>query len=222
MDLTLSLDVYCERVGPGLWAEPLNAVTNLAFLAAALVMWPRTQGLPLGRALCLILAAIGIGSGLWHVFGQVWAMILDSGAIAVFALVFLFAANRDFLGLGTWVALALTALYFPYGALTGAVFGRLPFFAISAEYWGLPLLMLGYGIGLRQRAPDTARGLLLAAALLTVSLVFRSLDGPLCGVWPLGTHFLWHSLNAVLLGWMIEVYRRHRLARGPAPGFVRA
>ena len=92
------------------------------------------------------------------------------------------------------------------------MFGALPFFAISAEYWGLPLLMLGYGIGLRRGAPATARGLLAAAALLCVSLTFRSIDGPLCGALPIGTHFLWHLLNALLLAWMIEVYRRHRIA----------
>lgn len=212
MDLTRSLDIYCERLGPGYWAEPLNAVTNAAFVIAAAVMWRRTAGLPLGRALCVILAAIGAGSYLWHTHAQVWAVILDSGSIAVFSLVFLFAANRDFLGLRPLAALAATALYFPYTALSGAVFGALPFFAISAEYWGLPLLMLGYGIGLRRGAPATARGLLAAAALLCVSLTFRSIDGPLCGVLPVGTHFLWHLLNALLLAWMIEVYRRHRIA----------
>jgi hypothetical protein len=29
----------------------------------------------------------------------------------------------------------------------------------------------------------------------------------------LGTHFLWHILNGVMLGWMIHVYIRHMLAR---------
>ena len=31
-----SIDMYCERTDPGLWSEPLNALTNLAFLLAAL------------------------------------------------------------------------------------------------------------------------------------------------------------------------------------------
>jgi len=33
------IDLYCERLGPGLWAEPLNALTNLAFLLTALASW---------------------------------------------------------------------------------------------------------------------------------------------------------------------------------------
>jgi hypothetical protein len=41
--------------------------------------------------------------------------------------------------------------------------------------------------------------------ILAVSLVFRSIDQAVCPGFPLGTHFLWHVLNAVMLGWMIRV-----------------
>jgi hypothetical protein len=33
------MDVYCERVGPELLAEPLNAITNASFLLAAWAAW---------------------------------------------------------------------------------------------------------------------------------------------------------------------------------------
>jgi hypothetical protein len=71
---------------------------------------------------------------------------------------------------------------------------------------------------LSRRAPSTARGLAVGAGILTVSLTFRTLDQPLCAVWPKGTHFLWHILNATMLGWMIETYRRHMLAAPRAQG----
>lgn len=35
---------------------------------------------------------------------------------------------------------------------------------------------------------------------------------------PVGTHFLSHILNAAMQGWMIEVCRRHMLAKGLPPG----
>ena len=54
------IDAYCERLSAAYWAEPVNAVTNLAFLLAAWVMWRRTEGLPLGRAMSAVLAAIGV------------------------------------------------------------------------------------------------------------------------------------------------------------------
>jgi hypothetical protein len=33
------MDVYCERVGMGVLAEPLNAVSNISFLLAAWAAW---------------------------------------------------------------------------------------------------------------------------------------------------------------------------------------
>jgi hypothetical protein len=218
MELTRQVDAYCERMGPGYWAEPINAVTNAAFLIAAVVMWRRSRGagLPLATALVWVLAGIGVGSYLFHTHAQVWAGILDSLFIMVFALIFIFAANRDFVGLGRWPALGATALFVPFVLVTVPMFRQLPFFEISAGYWPLPLLMLLYGLYLRKRAPQTGRGLLLSAALVSLSLSLRSLDEPLCAVIPFGTHFLWHVLNALLLGWMIEVYLRHR--RGAVPG----
>ena len=57
-------------------------------------------------------------------------------------------------------------------------------------------------------------GLFVVPMVLILSLTFRTLDEPLCGLVPTGTHFVWHILNAVMLGWMIEVWLRHR--RGAA------
>lgn len=213
MDLARHVDIYCERIEPGYWAEPLNAVSNAAFLIAAALMWWRLRGVdaPLARALVWILTAIGIGSYLWHTHAQVWAGIVDSSAIGVFAIVFIFAANRDFWGLRGWKLWVATLAFIPYTVITVPIFNRIPFFEISSGYWPLPLLMLIYGVALRRKLPETARGLLISAALVTLSLTMRSLDEPLCHALPFGTHFLWHGLNGVLLGWMIEVYRRHHL-----------
>lgn len=222
MDWTRQIDAYCERIDPTYWAEPINAVSNLAFVIAAVVMWRRVGAaqLPLADALVAILTLVGAGSFLFHTHAQVWAGFADSGFIALFAVVFVYAVNRDLLGLKGWRAFAATALFIPYVVFTVPIFERLPFFHISSGYWPLPLLMLIYGFALRRRAPATGRGLVLAAGLVTVSLTFRSLDTPLCTVIPIGTHFIWHLLNAVLLGWMIEVYLRHM--RGPLAAALRA
>jgi hypothetical protein len=39
----------------------------------------------------------------------------------------------------------------------------------------------------------------LAAAVFVISLAFRTVDRAICGAFPLGTHFIWHLLNAVVL-----------------------
>ncbi|MDK3018147.1 ceramidase domain-containing protein [Pseudodonghicola flavimaris] len=209
MRLTDPVDSYCERLDPGYWAEPVNALTNLAFLLAAAVMAARLrrQPVPLGRAQAGMLAVVGLGSYLFHTHAQVWAGIADMLPILGFILLYLYAVNRHVWGIGRWGALALTALFLPYAALLAPVFGRLGM-GSSAGYAPVPLLILLYALAIRHRAPAIARGWALGAGVLIVSLGFRMLDQPLCGLWPLGTHPMWHLLNAAMLGWMIEVYRR--------------
>ncbi len=210
MDWTNAFDAYCERTDLSYWSEPVNAVTNLAFLLVAVFMWRRTRGLAGGRVLTGSLFAIGVGSWLFDTHATGWAAALDSLSILVFALVYIFLANRDFLGLSAWASALGAFAYVPFAAVMAPVFQALPFFAISSVYWTLPLLMLVYAVLLRQRLPVVARGMALACGILCVSLTFRSVDEAVCAAFPLGTHFMWHMLNAVLLGWMIEVWRRHK------------
>lgn len=206
------IDAYCERLDAGYWAEPVNALTNAAFLIAALVMWARTRGAPLPFApmLIAILAAIGVGSFLFHTHAQRWAALADVIPILAFILAYLYTANRAFLGLRPWPALGATALFLPYAAALVPLFARVPGLGSSAAYAPVPLLILIYAALLARRAPATARGLAIGAGILIVSLTARTLDEPLCSAIPTGTHFLWHILNGLMLGWMIEVYRRHR------------
>lgn len=221
MDQTIfdPIDAYCERLGPGLWAEPVNALTNLAFLVAATLLWARMRPAPppLGAALALTLALIGVGSGLFHTFANGLTALLDVGAIAVFIFLYVFAVNRHVLGWSrpaSWASLLALA---PYLAAGTTVFAALPGFAISAAYWPVATLIAAYGLLLRRGRPAFARGLLIGAAILALSITLRSLDLTLCGTAPLGTHFLWHLLNALMLGWMIETYRRAHVRHPGAP-----
>ena len=211
MDWTTALDGYCERTDATYWSEPVNAVTNAAFLAAALFMWPRVKGLPLARALCVVLALIGIGSYLFHTHAQPWAALTDVAPIVGYILLYIFAINLHVWQWPLWIALGMTLAFIPYALVTTPLFEALPFFNISAFYWPVPLLILIYAVLLRHRTPHLALGLAFGAVILIASLTFRSIDEPLCAALPLGTHFLWHILNGVMLGWMIEVYRRHML-----------
>lgn len=210
MDWTRAVDGYCERVGPDFWSEPVNAVTNAAFVLAAVFLWRATFGL--GRVLCGILAAIGIGSFLFHTFAQPWAGVADVGPILIYVLVYIYAANRDFWGFGRWASVGLTALFFPFAAVTVPLFGLIPGLGGTASYAPVPLLIALYAALLRNRAPETARGLAVGVVILLLSMTARTLDAPLCNVIPMGTHFLWHLLNAAMLGWMIHVWTRHVLA----------
>jgi hypothetical protein len=210
MDWWAAVDGYCERLGPGLWAEPLNLVSNLAFLLAAAWVWPLTRGHALARGLAVILALIGLGSALFHSFANRLSGLADVLPILVFVLLYIFAASRNLLGLKPWAAALTVLAFFPFAALTLPLFQRaMPWLGSSTGYAPIPLLMLIYAALLGRSSPSAARRMAVGAALLILSLTLRSLDLPACQSLPYGTHFLWHLLNAVLLVWMIETLLRH-------------
>lgn len=206
------IDAYCERLGPELWAEPVNAFTNAAFLVAAVLMWRRWPEEPLARALSAVMFVIGIGSFLFHTFATPWAATADVFPILGYILLYVYSAHRRVWGQGVALSLLFMALTVPWIALLTPVFARLPGFEVSSFYWPVPTLILLHAWLLRGRSPAVARGFAVGAGILALSLTFRSLDGAACEAVPLGAHFLWHLLNALMLGWMIEVLGRASLA----------
>lgn len=203
MDWT-PVDLYCERTDPGLWAEPLNAASNAAFLIAAIFVLRtvRTRGRaipPLDAALlAALIALVGVGSLLFHTFAAVWAGWLDVLFILVFIYVFLArflwrVAQLGWLGVAIglavyWLGSKAVTAPFPTGSLNGS-YGYFP-----------PLLALtALALFAHYRRSAAAHRLAIAAAAFVVSLTFRTVDQALCDAWPLGTHFIWHCLNAVVL-----------------------
>ena len=192
------IDLYCERTGAGLWSEPVNALTNLAFvLAAALLLRRMDTRTPADvRALAWLLALIGAGSLVFHTVAQRWASVLDIAFIAIFVVVFIQRALVRLHGLRSGAAMVATVGVITLSAAI-AVTVRIPALNGSELYLGpwLALIVLALTCPHRQ----AARWLRATAALFAVSLVFRSADLALCEVFPLGTHFGWHLNNALVL-----------------------
>ncbi|OOG23166.1 hypothetical protein B1C78_12160 [Thioalkalivibrio denitrificans] len=212
----MDLPTYCERASDGLLAEPLNAVTNAAFLAAAWLAWRRWRAQPgaswrhqadIGLLIAL-LALIGIGSLLWHTVSRPWAFWLDALPITFFIHVFLFSFLWRLARLG-WPA--IIAVFVAYEALTFLVLYLTPAGALndSAGYLPVVLFLWLMGAGLRLRDHPLWRDYLGFGALFAVSLGFRIADPLLCDLVPVGTHFLWHVLNGWLLYLLLAGLIRH-------------
>jgi len=212
MDLSKPIDIYCERLDIGIWAEPINAVTNVAFILASIFMWLRCKNLVEGRILSFLLFSIGCGSFLFHTFAQTWAAILDVMAILIFILTYIFVANRRFLAWSKMVSLIGVILFFPYQLLLASILSNIQFFGSSVQYIPVAILIFIYSGLLRKSEPNLSRGLFIGAAILCLSIFSRTVDEPLCSILSVGTHFVWHILNAIMLSWMIEILRRHMLA----------
>lgn len=213
------LAAYCERAGdPAFWAEPLNAVSNAAFLIAAGLGFRLLRGhrdLPLA-ILAGLAFAIGVGSFLFHTIPNRITVMLDVLPIQGFILLYLGVALRRYLALPRWVALIGPVLFLVgSSALVSAVGSR----ALGGGIGYVPALAALFGVALAawlrgDAASRLAAGHLAAAGLIfAVSLTLRTLDRPLCGTVPVGLHFLWHLANASVLATLLLALARHARRR---------
>lgn len=202
------IDIYCERIAPGLFAEPLNALTNLAFFVAARHAWilaRREKALDGAAALLvLLLAAIGAASGAFHTLATLWAMLADSLSILFYQVAYIFLYARRVMRLGAGGALALLGSFV---ALTLAA-GEMPKEWLNGSLSYIPAVafLCGLGIWHRLRAARERNVLLAASGVFLVSLVLRTSDMALCPVLPAGLHFLWHVLNGIVLYITLRAY----------------
>jgi hypothetical protein len=185
---------------PGFWAEPVNALTNLSFLLAAFYAWrlaAKRQVLSTGTwTLIALIAAIGIGSFLFHTFANGWSMAADVIPILLFQVTFLWIYGARFVGWRLPVRLLSVALLIA----AFAAGGRHPeVLNGSLRYAPAVVLLLGLGAYHWMNAASERGVLLLATGVLCVSLLFRSIDLSVCDTLPIGSHFLWHLLNGLLL-----------------------
>lgn len=207
MDLSETLNNYCERIGPEFWAEPWNAVTNAVFLIVALgalVMWrKKTPDDRVGLLLIVIVLATGIGSFLFHTFATRWAMLADIIPITLFIYLYLLCALRRFLCLPWVIVIAMLIGFVILSPMVGEVWQ--PVIGSSAFY--LPALLAIFVVGgfFYGRNARLGRDVLLTGVLFATSLTFRGLDGPVCGDFAMGTHFLWHIFNGVVLFSLLRV-----------------
>jgi hypothetical protein len=214
MDLLRQLDIYCERTDPSLWSEPVNALSNLAFFAAAWFGWREAgrvarAGGPAWdlRLLAALAALVGAGSLAFHTFAQVWAAWADGLAILAFIYVWLARYLRRVAGLATWGIAAGLGVYFLLDRLAGALFPP-DVLNGSGQYIAAALSLAGLAIYARPRFPAAAQWLLAAAGVFALSLGFRTVDLMICGAFPTGTHFLWHLLNGAVLAMAIGALAR--------------
>ena len=212
MNWTNSLDIYCERLGPEFWSEPINAITNLSFIIGAVFAYrlgQKRQVKTLGFYwIVTMLFAIGVGSFLFHTFANVWSMYADIMPINLFQLGFI-AVYGGIIGrkvgiptvygslllLVCFVVLTKGFEQFPEDTLNGSI-----------RYGSAFLSLLFIGMFHAVSFSEEKYTLLLATACFTVSLTMRSLDIALCDSINMGTHFIWHLLNGYLLYLVIRAY----------------
>jgi hypothetical protein len=200
MDWSEPVDFYCERTDASFWSEPVNALSNAAFLIAAalaLSLWRRgdRKDWP-ALALIIIVAAVAVGSFVFHTVATRAAILADVIPIAVFIYGYLLLALVRFLHLRV---IAAAAMVVAYAAGTQALSVLAPARLLNGSVGYLPALAALIAVALAAREQGMGRSLGLAAAVFAISLAFRTADMAICPQFALGVHFVWHMLNAIVL-----------------------
>ena len=207
---------YCERgLNAAFWAEPLNAVTNAAFLAAAVAGYlhyrRRTAE---GEAACshatimgftALVIVIAIGSFLFHTLATRWSGFADTLPIGIFMLTYSAFAFRRLLGLNLlWTVIGWVGFVAMLVVAGRIRCGNAECFNGSLGYAPALVLMLVIGAVMVARGARAGKLVLAAGLVFIVSLTARTLDLQLCAHTllagrPFGLHALWHILNATTL-----------------------
>lgn len=209
MPLLLITAQYCERLGSGLWAEPLNAISNMAFFIMAIMLSLQQQQIspnvkpPVIKVLIGILVLIGIGSLLWHTTAEAWAQWLDVAPIAMFVGLFLVTYLYRIKQLRWHIcAVALAG----FGIVHLFIAFMLPTNSFNGSQFYLPTL-----IGLPLLARITPKNhianridLYRASVVFILAFIARSIDQPTCQYFNSGTHFIWHLFVATTMYYSIR------------------
>lgn len=189
------IDAYCERTGPGLLGEPLNAFSNASFLIAAWAAWRlarRQDKLTAGVKVLIILGyLVGIGSILWHTYPTSTTLILDVVPIVLFIMWYIWLYTRQVIGARTYFASAFVVL-FVLATYIGGSFADVLHGAPVYTPGLLVVLLLGTFHAMNRKPGRYL--LLVTSGVYFAALFFRTIDLEVCDQWPIGTHFLWHSL----------------------------
>lgn len=218
------MDEYCERLGHGFWAEPVNAITNISFLLAGVAILLLVKGRRLAflrhadvYALILLTFCVGVGSFLYHTVATRWAVWADVIPIVIFINLYLLSALARLTPL-TWRG--VLACFLLFQAVNQGFSAYVPPHLLNGSVMYAPALMALLSLAgfLRGRNDAVARYFILACLTFLVSLTFRTLDRAVCDGFPLGTHFIWHILNGVLFYLLLKGLLAGLLARGTRAG----
>jgi hypothetical protein len=194
-----SVDIYCERLDPGFWAEPINAISNLSFIVAGFFLWRLRSTRSTLMATLVIL--IGLGSFSFHTFANRLTGLLDVLAIALYLVAFAFlipkqwSRNSLLIQLGSVLVLIVSIVL---AQLLMSYLKPASLWLPSGMYLGAWLALIMYALITQYSNMHAARFLWLAVIVFPASLVSRQLDMPLCDSIG-GSHWLWHLLNGLTL-----------------------
>ena len=220
------ISIYCERNSkPDFMAEPLNLITNIAFVIGAIMVFKMLKFYKLISAknwdiilLTAILATIGFGSGSFHSMPSTLTQTLDVIPIEAFIFIYLAVFFVRVIGVKPIFTVFILGAFLGVTILFGKNFSAS---TLNGTIMYVPtylmLIVMVLIMGFVKQNPLYLH-LINTAVIWTFSLAFRTMDMQICSyTHNIGTHFMWHILNAVVLYRMLVLVVMDKLAKQNMP-----
>ncbi len=195
----------CERSAPGVWAEPLNVLSSLVFMIVAVAIYRhyhRHEDLIKKwiwdiHALTFITFLIGFNSVAFHLFPNPYTELADKLTIVLFIVLYFWAVLFRVMRCTIFQAgIAFVAFVGFSHILVHQFSGAMN---DSIGYLSTMIALIVIAVYLHLKARPSSSHFMLAAIIGVVSLFCRAIDREICGMFPIGSHFMWHVLNATLM-----------------------
>lgn len=203
------MSTYCEN-GIGLfYTQPVNTISNIvifisAYFSYQLVRTYHIKNLII-RILPLIIVLAAIGSILWHGIPNLLTNFADLVPLSAVVLVsFFFLLDKCLPNKSlVWALLfAFILIEFPF------IFDIFPSFNGLLPYSIALILGLFVFFVSFRKYKELAPQLIFIILLFTVALFFRTIDHTVCSKLSIGTHSVWHILNALVFYLLIRFFAK--------------
>ena len=203
--------IYCEVAYMNGFFEPFNAISNLSFIIAAffLFLFFRKNDIKDFKSFWFLLIAllIGAGSFTWHFYRHPITNLFDSIPITLFiasfgyfyALKVFKSNNKAFLFVITSLIIVFIGQIYLESIIpiflgnNGYLYFLMSFLFLVPIFWSKSISKRYFKKGL------------FLYALFILALTFRQIDIPICSTIPIGSHFIWHILNGIVLYYAVTL-----------------
>lgn len=215
----------CERhVEHGLFQEPLNVISSFAFMFVAMIIYryyKREEDLEKKwiwdiHALTFLCFIIGANSVLFHAWPNTTTELLDTLSIVFFIMIYFWSVLFRIGRCNFFQALICFVAFVGFSHILVHQFPRA--LNDSIGYLSSMIALIMIAVHLHLKARPSSQHFMLAAIVGVCSLFCRAIDHAICPQLPIGSHFIWHALNATLLFILLKqlvrnVNREARLKR---------
>lgn len=190
---------YCEQTIYPLFLEPLNTLSNLAFIISAIFVYKLLKNNRIKNRIYWILfyliVLVGIGSILWHTFKNPVTLLLDFLPIFLFILISFYLLIKGIIQNTKITILAIISLVILEVILTIALPRN--FLNGSFRHLANSIVLFVLFFAAYKKYGKLALNIIPIFLIYIAAIFFRSIDLNICTQISMGTHPLWHILNGL-------------------------